>query len=136
MEHLKHFDEVLKYINELSNSIDLPTTLLRAQYLFRRFQRTVEAIDRKQNFPAPSNVRQRKPPATSATSDNTAATANKGKASPTIKGKAVAATTANDVPDELEVETKVISPELRSLLNRKVEKLDHQMVVEHGGGLR
>ncbi|KAI9698025.1 MAG: GTPase activating protein [Candelina mexicana] len=60
MEHLKHFDEVLKYINELSNTIDLPSTLLRAEALFLRFQRTVEAIDRKQNFPAPS-VRQRKP---------------------------------------------------------------------------
>ncbi|KAI4223265.1 MAG: hypothetical protein L6R36_005556 [Xanthoria steineri] len=133
MEHLKHFDEVLKYINELSNSIDLPSTLLRAQYLFRRFQRTVEAIDRKQSFPAPSSVRQRKPPAAS---DNTAAAASKGKAAPANKGKAIAATTANDVPDELEVETKVISPELRSLLSRKVEKLDHKTVVEHGGGVR
>ena len=53
MNHLKHFDEVLKYINDLSGTIDLPSTLWRAQALFRRFQRTVEAIDKKKNFPAP-----------------------------------------------------------------------------------
>ncbi|KAL8995064.1 MAG: hypothetical protein Q9169_005133 [Polycauliona sp. 2 TL-2023] len=134
MEHLKHFDEVLKYINELSNSIDLPSTLLRAQYLFRRFQRTVEAIDRKQNFPAPSNIRQRKP---TAASDITATSVTKGKTAPNnTKGKTAAATSANDVPDKLEVETKVISPELRCLLSRKVEKLDKTTVVEHGGGVR
>lgn len=78
-------------------------------------------------------MRQRKPPAAS---DNTAAAAPKGKAAPANKGKAIAATTANDVPDELEVEIKIISPELRSLLSRKVEKLDHKTVVEHGGGVR
>ena len=142
MEHLKHFDEVLKYsmpsltyplfvrqliycqVNELSNSIDLASTLVRAQYLFRRFQRTVEAIDRKQSFPAP-NIRQRKP----AASDTT------GKGA-TIEGKG-AATTGNDVavPGAPEPEVKVISPELRNLLSRKIEKLDKKIVVEHGGGI-
>jgi hypothetical protein len=80
MDHLKHFDEVLKYgkhafrpyahiprverklineiVNELSNSIDLESTLIRAEALFRRFQRMVEAIDKKSNFPAPK-LRQR-----------------------------------------------------------------------------
>ncbi|KAL8879810.1 MAG: hypothetical protein Q9192_008155 [Flavoplaca navasiana] len=133
MEHLKHFDEVLKYINELSNSIDLPSTLLRAQHLFRRFQRTVEAIDRKQSFPAPSSVRQRK---STTTSDNLPGTTTKGKAPSNTKTKPVTATTSNDIPDNLEVETKVISPELRSLLSRQVEKLDKCTVVEHGGGVR
>lgn len=47
-------------VNELSNTIDLPSTLVRAQGLFCRFQRTVYAIDKKRNFPAPP-VRQRKP---------------------------------------------------------------------------
>ncbi|RDI77671.1 GTP-binding protein ypt1 [Venturia inaequalis] len=61
MEHLQHFDEVLKYINELSNTIDLPSTLIRAEALYNRFQRTVEAVDRKNHFPVPSNVRQRRP---------------------------------------------------------------------------
>ncbi|KAI4112770.1 MAG: hypothetical protein LQ345_006131 [Seirophora villosa] len=125
MEHLKHFDEVLKYVNELSNTIDLPSTLLRAQKLFRRFQRTVEAIDRKQSFPAPS-VKQRKP-----VSDGPAkAAAANGKK---------AATTGNDAATPRGAagadEEKVISPELRSLLSRKVEKLDKKTVVEHGGGV-
>ncbi|KAL8916297.1 MAG: hypothetical protein Q9172_006368 [Xanthocarpia lactea] len=142
MEHLKHFDEVLKYsmpfltyplfvrqliycqVNELSNSIDLASTLVRAQYLFRRFQRTVEAIDRKQSFPAPS-IRQRKPAASDATGNGA-----------TIDDKG-AATTGNDVavPGAPEPEVKVISPELRNLLSRKIEKLDKKTVVEHGGGI-
>ena len=46
---LKQFDEVLKYVNELSNTIDLSNTRLRAEVLFRRFQRTVEAVDRKKS---------------------------------------------------------------------------------------
>ncbi|KAL8897742.1 MAG: hypothetical protein Q9207_007055 [Kuettlingeria erythrocarpa] len=126
MEHLKHFDEVLKYVNELSNTIDLPSTLLRAQKLFRRFQRTVEAIDRKQSFPAPS-IRQRKP------------TAPEGPSKPAVAINKKAATTGNDatVPnaEAAAAEEKVISPELRSLLSRKVEKLDKQTVVKHGGGV-
>ena len=40
-------------VNELSNTIDLESTLIRAEALFRRFQRMVEAIDKKSNFPAP-----------------------------------------------------------------------------------
>ena len=40
-------------VNELSNTIDLDQTLTKAEALFRRFQRTVEAIDRKQSFPPP-----------------------------------------------------------------------------------
>ncbi|KAL8767700.1 MAG: hypothetical protein Q9209_005880 [Squamulea sp. 1 TL-2023] len=126
MEHLKQFDEVLKYIkvNELSNSIDLPSTLLRAQHLFRRFRRTIEAIDRKQSFPAPS-VRQRRPPTSDAASKTTE---SKGKAAATTDTDA----TISDTP---EVEVKVISPELRSLLSRKVEKLNKKTVVEHGGGV-
>jgi hypothetical protein len=59
MEHLRGFDEVLKYVNELSNTIDLSSTMVRAEALFNRFQRTVEAIDRKDHFPTPT-LRQRK----------------------------------------------------------------------------
>ena len=46
-EHLQEFDEVLKYINDLSMTIDLESTLVRAEVLFYRFQGTVELIDRK-----------------------------------------------------------------------------------------
>ena len=47
LEHLREFDEVLKYINDLSMTIDLDSTLIRAEVLFYRFQGTVELIDRK-----------------------------------------------------------------------------------------
>ncbi|ROV90236.1 hypothetical protein VMCG_10261 [Cytospora schulzeri] len=53
MTHLQHFDEVLKYVNELSGTIDLESTLIRAEALFRKFQRLIEAIDKKPNFPPP-----------------------------------------------------------------------------------
>ncbi|PHH68161.1 hypothetical protein CDD80_211 [Ophiocordyceps camponoti-rufipedis] len=56
MQHLKAFDEVLKYVNELANTMDLESTLLRAESLFRRFQRLVDAIDKRDNFPAPSSA--------------------------------------------------------------------------------
>ncbi|KAK9366575.1 rab-GTPase-TBC domain-containing protein [Lipomyces kononenkoae] len=55
MEHLEHFDEVLKYMNELSKTMDLEETLTRAEVLFYRFQRTVEAIDRKNKEPSNSS---------------------------------------------------------------------------------
>lgn len=61
IDHLKGFDEVLKYVNELSGTIDLASTMVRAEGLFRRFQRMVEAIDKKNNFPAPPMIRQRLP---------------------------------------------------------------------------
>ena len=47
VEHLREFDEVLKYINDLSMTIDLDSTLIRAEVLYYRFQGTVELIDRK-----------------------------------------------------------------------------------------
>lgn len=126
-------------MNELSNTIDLPSTLLRAQALFRRFQRTVDAIDKKKNFPAPS-VRQRKPatptsPDTSVT-QNPSAKAQQSAAS----GTGADARTANGArpgssEDEAAAKAKVISPELRGLLSRKVEILDKKQITEHGGGV-
>jgi hypothetical protein len=60
-------------VNELSNTIDLPSTLIRAESLYNRFQRTVEAVDRKDHFPIPSNVRQRRPELATTTADKTSA---------------------------------------------------------------
>ncbi|SLM36877.1 gtpase-activating protein gyp7 [Lasallia pustulata] len=124
MQHLKHFDEVLKYINELSNTIDLQSTLVRAEHLFRRFQRTVEAVDKKHNFPAPS-VRQRKPAET-----------DKGKQSGTTTGADAGSSTGKAVAQGIGAEKeKVVSPELRQLLSRKVVALKKKAVVESGGGV-
>lgn len=123
-------------VNELSNTIDLPSTLLRAQSLFRRFQRTVEAIDKKNNFPAPS-IRQRKPAEPTPSNKD-------AKQIPSSQGKRPAgAGTGSDAsgarpgsPGERSgVKEKVISDELRGLLGRKIVVLDKKAILEHGGGL-
>ena len=102
-------------MNELSGTIDLESTLIRAESLFRRFQRTVEAIDKKNNFPEPK-VRQRKP-------------ANDPK-SPVARSSAT-----ENAPRNGPENGKTITPELRSLLCRKVKVLDKQTIQEHGGGV-
>ncbi|MDI1492464.1 MAG: GTPase activating protein [Ramalina farinacea] len=130
MGHLKHFDEVLKYVNELSNKIDLQSTLHRAHALFRRFQRTVEAIDKKQNFPTPT-VRQRKPaskPSTPGNASGSASGHDRRNQKPTSAN-------APESPSEAVNQERVISPELRNLLSRKVDKLDKTEVKDHGGGI-
>ena len=43
-------------VNELSSTIDLRSTLNRAEVLFHRFQRTIQAIDRKDTFPLPTTA--------------------------------------------------------------------------------
>ncbi|KAI9320215.1 rab-GTPase-TBC domain-containing protein [Dichotomocladium elegans] len=45
--NLNQFDEVLKYINELSGTIDLNETLQRTEVLFRLFERRIRAMDKK-----------------------------------------------------------------------------------------
>ncbi len=131
MEHLKHFDEVLKYINELSGTIDLPSTLVRAEGLFRRFEKTVDAVDKKSHFPAPSGPRQRRVPASDGKSPSTgrdrepsaavgaSTAADAGARPPSQIGAAV----AKGVGAQKE---QVISPELRALLSRKVVVLDDE----------
>ncbi|KAI9790642.1 MAG: GTPase activating protein [Peltula sp. TS41687] len=62
MDHLKHFDEILKYINELSSTIDLQSTLIQAESLFHRFRRTVDLLDHKHDSSLPAApLRKRKP---------------------------------------------------------------------------
>ncbi|WKT40887.1 Rab-GTPase-TBC domain [Fusarium oxysporum f. sp. vasinfectum] len=123
MEHLQHFDEVLKYVNELSNTIDLEATLIRAETLFKRFQRLVDAVDKKQNFPAP-RFNQKEP---SKSSEQTEAGPSKGgKAS----GKGKAAEPAAPPP-----QPKTITPELRKLLSKEVEVLPRKTVAQKGDGM-
>jgi hypothetical protein len=122
MTHLQHFDEVLKYVNDLSGTMDLESTLVRAESLYRRFQRTVETIDKKDNFPTPQ-ARQRKS-ISSPGSPEPAESSAQGAASGSDKGKRVG-----------EEESRVISDELRSLLSKKVEKLDKKAVANNGSGI-
>lgn len=119
-------------VNELSNTIDLPSTLLRAQTLFRRFQRTVEAVDKRNNFPTPT-IRQRKPadkPSSSNPSNSSATSAVDGRRRP-----GSSAGIDGDEEGKGKAKEKVISPELRQLLSRKVEVLDKKGVKDHGGGI-
>lgn len=46
IEHLSRFDEVLKYMNDLSLTLDKNDLLVRAELLFLRFQKMVDIIDR------------------------------------------------------------------------------------------
>lgn len=114
--------------------MDLPSTLFRAQALFRRFQRTVEAIDKKDNFPTPS-IRQRKPgdsnvPNSSKSDNSSNAT---GADARRVSHARVSSSSEQVTPEMLK--KKIVSPQLRALLSRKVEKLDKKAVEEHGGGV-
>jgi len=162
MEHLKHFDEVLKYVNDLSNQIDLESTLVRAEALFRRFQRTVEAIDKKSNFPTPSLRHRITQTPSSPTSPNPPTTSKipTSPKSPTSPSAPKAATSGADTGTNVNIEgakkdkgkgtprarereeeelkeqrPKVISKELRGLLSRKVEVLPRKVVRREGEGL-
>lgn len=111
--------------------MDLESTLVRAESLFRRFQRTVETVDKKGNFPSAPQARQRNQAAVIASGpgpmpkfqDSNAQASSSG----TNKGK-------QPSTDE-GTEGQVISPELRGLLSRKVEVLSKEDVVKKGGGV-
>ncbi|KAJ1655142.1 GTPase activating protein [Dispira simplex] len=45
MENLVYFDEILKYINDLSMTIDLEATLRRAEVLFYRFKEQIQFFE-------------------------------------------------------------------------------------------
>ncbi|KAI6377549.1 hypothetical protein MCOR25_002531 [Pyricularia grisea] len=128
MTHLKHFDEVLKYVNELSCTMDLESTLIRAEALFRRFQRLVEAIDKKKNFPSPRTVRS----SSSATSSSTNGGAQAGEGRST--GPDSPSQNKGKSPDQQEDVVKVITPELRGLLSREVAVLPRNEVAQKGEG--
>ncbi|KHJ32497.1 putative gtpase-activating protein gyp7 [Erysiphe necator] len=138
MEHLKHFDEVLKYVNELSTTIDLEATLISAEALFHRFQRTIDTIDNKSNFPSPS-LRQRKTKAKSLDKATISADMTSGSnAKPIgfsdssnsscgeiIKNNSGRNKSETKESTEPKINTlEIISPELRQLLSREVEIID------------
>jgi hypothetical protein len=118
MEHLRGFDEVLKYVNELSNTIDLASTIVRAEALFNRFQRTVEAIDRKDHFPTPT-LRQRK--------QIEGGSLDGGSKAVGHDGKKAASSSSADVPQGTTTQQqkeRIVSPELRALLSREFSVVD------------
>ncbi|KKY21962.1 putative gtpase-activating protein gyp7 [Phaeomoniella chlamydospora] len=151
IQHLKHFDEILKFINELSGRIDLPSTLVKAEQLFRRFEKTVEAVDKQNHFPAPSSIMQSASPLSptaskSPISDNHT-TPNETppvKRHPPPRRSREWANRANNKPgpssrqehptSSAQDKQKIITPELRALLSRKVITMDNTEVERHGGG--
>lgn len=95
--------------------MELVPILTRAESLFRRFERTVEAIDKKNNFPAPS-THQRKP------TQESASTKGKSPQRPHSVGysSGVSAGPASSGAAGDNAESKVISPELRQLLSKEI----------------
>ncbi|KAK8063808.1 GTPase-activating protein GYP7 [Apiospora saccharicola] len=130
MTHLLHFDEVLKYVNELSNTIDLDSTLIRAEALFKRFNRLVEAIDKKQNFPKP---RVQRKSSTSSSADTPASAAPPSSPPASSDYAPQKSPTSADKAKEDE-QRKIISPELRKLLSRDIEVLPRKVVKKKGDG--
>ncbi|KIV85239.1 hypothetical protein PV11_00962 [Exophiala sideris] len=141
MDHLQHFDEILKYINELSGTIELQETLFRAEALFKRFEKTVEAVDRKSSFPAPNEgqeLRQRKQgqddKSSAPASASTPASASGSSSQLSVRQRrAQAYMQARQPPKSKEPERKpeteqekVITPDLRLLLSKKIVTLDEE----------
>ncbi|KAL5047753.1 hypothetical protein BDW71DRAFT_34847 [Aspergillus fruticulosus] len=116
MDHLKQFDEVLKYINELSNTMDLVPIITRAESLFHRFGRQIEAIDKKNNFPPPSGqaqAQQRKPAQSPLES--------KGKSPERQSGISTGVSTSSQPELSCKPGTaKIIPPELRDLFRKDI----------------
>jgi hypothetical protein len=109
--------------------MDLLPILARAESLFHRFGRSVEAIDKKGNFPTPS-AQQRKPIQSQPQSPSNA---NKGKSPERSSASASGVSTgrpssSNLRPGDKEPNTKIISPELRELLRKDIFWNDHDPV--------
>ncbi|KAK1770423.1 rab-GTPase-TBC domain-containing protein [Phialemonium atrogriseum] len=155
MMHLKHFDEVLKYselatnpvllppslfpaltprtkkkkVNELSTTIDLDSTLVRAEALFRRFQRLVDTIDKKGTFPAPRAAQGGETAADTSSAAPPSSPASPRQQQQQRRGGAQAAAAAAPPPAD-----KMITPQLRKLLSRTVDVLPRQEVAGKGDG--
>jgi TBC1 domain family member 15 len=125
MEHLKHFDEVLKYFNELSGTIDLMDTLVRSEKLFKKFESMVNVVEKgKASLPP------RDPQKAEILRRNRMvvmggpAMIMAGAKMPPVTPQAQARASGSDAgpKDEDGKKTEVISSELRGLLSKEREK--------------
>jgi TBC1 domain family member 15 len=130
-------------VNELSGTIDLESTLIRAEALFRKFRRLIEAIDKKNNFPAPRfslntaapSLLASKPASPAANNDNAnRPTTPSGSSANTQQGQANKGKQP-EPPKSPGGRQKVITPELRKLLSREVVVLQRKDVVGKGDGI-
>jgi len=101
--------------------MDLESTLIRAEALFKRFQRLLDAIDKKGNFPAPRPLLS---PSPSSSQQSVASTgSNAGRKSPSPAAGSSQQQQNQQQPKQSE---RVITPELRKLLNRQWEPVPHK----------
>lgn len=56
IQNLRRFDEVLKYMNDLSMKINLNNILIRSELLFMKFKRMIDIIDRENILKRLNNV--------------------------------------------------------------------------------
>ncbi|KAK2803815.1 hypothetical protein FQN50_006822 [Emmonsiellopsis sp. PD_5] len=135
MAHLKHFDEVLKYINELSNTMDLVPILARAEALFHRFEKKVEAIDKRSNFPGPAVRRRMVGSGPSGRIQSQSPPTSIAHNVPASGGRHSLSATTSPTQEPIDKD-RIITPELRDLLSKKVPVLSPEEIQEHGGGTR
>ena len=124
----------LLIVNELSNTIDLIPTLSRAEALFHRFEKKVEAIDKKYNFPqAPVRQRTTRPTSQANTTTSPArdSSATATGASPSGGTGSKPSNKPNTKPDSEATSVQIITPDLRKLLSREVEVMDAKEVRQH-----
>lgn len=126
--------------------MELEPILIRAEALFKRFQRTVETIDKKGNFPAPKVIQRPNAthkPHSNPSSEPVASTSGTDTGASPYKGMTLGSSGARDGAgkgkEEEEPTTpqgKIVSPELRELMSRKVNVLPRKVVRSKGEGLK
>lgn len=103
--------------------MDLVPILTRAESLFHRFERAVQAVDKKDNFPTAPTAHQRRP--VSGSTDADKGKAPQHPATGTSSGVSAGPSALQKIIDA--DKPKVISPELRELLSKDVPWRRQQM---------
>ncbi|PKS10666.1 hypothetical protein jhhlp_002422 [Lomentospora prolificans] len=97
--------------------MDLDSTLIRAEQLFRRFKRLVETIDKTHSLPLP-----RPQPQNHRTSSSVSSTTSEQIPTPASSiGPSSPRRDTGKGPELTPPTERVITPELRKLLSRKIE---------------
>ena len=97
--------------------MDLVPILTRAESLFRRFERAVQAIDKKDNFPAAPTATQR----TSSGVNSSDSGKGKSPQNPSVGASTGASTGSSALQKIVDADKpKIISPELRELLRKDI----------------
>lgn len=116
-------------VNELSNTIDLIPTLSKAEALFHRFEKKVETIDKRFNFPS-APVRQRIVSSGAQAESQLPTSPRRVSNSARASGSSASASGVRNKPNSEPVQSssqpsseidreRIITPELRQLLSRK-----------------